>query len=488
MSVLPRPSRPLRVPLLPVILAAFFMYGFDGNVVNVALPAIRTDLGAGQAALELVVAGYVFSYATGLVLGGRLGDILGHRRMFLSGMAAFTLASVLCGLAQSPAQLVLARMFQGLTAAAMVPQVLALITTAVPAEGRPRALAWFGVTGGLSGVCGQLLGGVLLDGDLLGLGWRAVFLVNLPVGLIVLAVAAAVLPRTTTGRRPALDGIGVLAVSGSLALALVPLVLGREAGWPFWAWAMLAAAVPAFLAALRWESRLAARGGQPLLDPELFRGRVFRTGLAVNAAFMAFFTGFVFVISLTVQTGFGYSPLRSGLVFTPMAVLAMASSLTGKRLLPRYGLRVPVAGGVITALSLLLTALALQTGGERHALPVLLATMGLMGIGNGLVLPSLIGAPMAGITPERAGTASGTLSTTQQFAAVTGVATIGGTYFAVLDHHTHATAAAAATWLALAAVLAMIALTVRLSRATKAPAPTPAPAAARRTPALATES
>ncbi|KJS61209.1 MFS transporter [Streptomyces rubellomurinus] len=456
------------MPLLPVILAAFFMYGFDGNVVNVALPAIRGDLGAGQAALELVVAGYVFSYATGLVIGGRLGDILGHRRMFLTGMAAFTAASVLCGLAQSPTQLVLARLVQGLSAAAMVPQVLALITTALPAADRPRALAWFGVTGGLSGVCGQLLGGVLLDGDLFGLGWRAVFLVNLPVGLAVLAVAAAVLPRTDTGRRPALDGIGALAVSGSLALALVPLVLGREAGWPLWAWAMLAAAVPAFLAALRRERRLAARGGQPLLDPQLLRGPVFRTGLAVNAAFMAYFAGFVFVLALTLQTGFGYSPLRSGLVFTPMAVLAMAGSLTGKRLLPRYGLRVPVAGGAVTALSLLVTTLGLRTTGADHALPWLLTALALMGVGNGLVLPSLIGAPMAGITPERAGTASGTLSTTQQFAAVTGVAALGGTYFTVLDGHGYATAAAAATWLALGAVLVMIGLTVRLGRVTAA--------------------
>ncbi|MER7845378.1 MFS transporter [Kitasatospora sp. NPDC096077] len=477
MSLLRRP------PLLPVVLAAFFMYGFDGNVVNVALPAIRADLGAGQASLELVVAGYVFSYATGLVLGGRLGDILGHRRMFLAGMAAFTAASVLCGLAQSPAHLVLARMLQGLTAAAMVPQVLALITTAIPAGGRPRALAWFGVTGGLSGVCGQLLGGVLLDGDLLGLGWRAVFLVNLPVGLVVLALAATVLPRTTTGRRPALDGIGVLAISGSLALALVPLVLGREAGWPLWGWAMLAATVPALLAALRWEHRLAARGGQPLLDPALLRSRVFRTGLAVNAAFMAFFAGFVFVISLTVQTGFGYSPLRSGLLFTPMAVLAMVASLTGKRLLPRYGLRVPIAGGAITALSLLLTALALQTEGAHHALPVLLTAMGLMGLGNGLVLPSLIGAPMADIAPERAGTASGTLATTQQFASVTGVAVIGGSYFAVLDHHAPATAAAVGSWLALGAVLAMIGLTARLARVTPASTPAPAPADARVQPA-----
>ena len=248
--------------LLPVILAAFFMYGFDGNVVNVALPAIRSDLGAGAAALELVVGGYVFSYATGLVLGGRLGDLLGRRRMFLAGVAAFTLTSMLCGLAQSPVQLVLARMLQGLTAAAMVPQVLALITTVIPTEQRPRALAWFGVTGGLSGVCGQLLGGLLLGADVFGLGWRAIFFINLPVGLVLFALASALLPAATASDRPALDGIGALGVSGSLALALVPLILGREEGWPVWIWVLLVASVPAFWAALVWERRLAARGGR----------------------------------------------------------------------------------------------------------------------------------------------------------------------------------------------------------------------------------
>ncbi|WP_433174287.1 MFS transporter [Actinoallomurus sp. CA-150999] len=451
--------------LLPVILAAFFMYGFDGNVVNVALPAIQSDLGARAAALELVVGGYVFSYATGLVLGGRLGDLLGRRRMFLTGVVAFTAASMLCGLAQSPVQLVLARMLQGLTAAAMVPQVLALITTVIPGEQRPRALAWFGVTGGLSGVCGQLLGGLLLGADVFGLGWRVIFFINLPVGLIVFALASALLPRTAANGRPALDGIGALGVSGSLALALVPLVLGRGEGWPAWTWVLLVSSVPAFSAAVIWERRLAARGGQPLLDLTLFHRKVFTIGMAINAAFMAFFAGYIFVISLTLQTGFGYSPLRAGLIFTPTAVLAMVTSLAGKRLIVKYGLRVMTAGAAITGLSVLMLAVGLQAEGGRVAVALLLTAMGLMGVGNGLILPSLVGAPMTGITPEQAGVASGTLSTIQQFAGVTGIAVVGGIYFAVRDRDGYATAAEVAAWIALALVLTVMVLTVRLARA-----------------------
>lgn len=180
--------------LLPVILAALFMYGFDLNVVNVAIPSLQRELRAGQAALELIVGGYAFSYAAGLVTGGRLGDLVGHRRMFLLGMAAFTAASVLCGIAGSPAELVGARLVQGLAAATMVPQILALIVSNYPPAARPKALAWFGVTAAVSGVFGQVGGGLLLDADVLGLGWRVIFLLNLPVGVVVMALAARVLP------------------------------------------------------------------------------------------------------------------------------------------------------------------------------------------------------------------------------------------------------------------------------------------------------
>src|SRR5579885_1454367 len=193
---------PRRWWILPVLLSATFMYGFDGNAVNVAIPSLQQDLHAGQVALELVVGGYAFSYAMGLVTGGRLGDLLGHRRMFLTGMAGFTVASVLCGLAQNSAELVGARFIQGLTAAVMVPQVLALITSIFPAAERPKALSWFGVVMGLCGIAGQVLGGLLLTVQLFDLGWRVIFFVNLPIGIVVFALAWRLLPRVAPQRRP----------------------------------------------------------------------------------------------------------------------------------------------------------------------------------------------------------------------------------------------------------------------------------------------
>ncbi|WP_129789869.1 MFS transporter [Promicromonospora panici] len=455
--------------MLPVILAAFFMYGFDGNVVNVTIPSLQADLGAGEAALELVVGGYVFTYAAGLVLGGRMGDLFGYRRMFLLGMTSFTVASVLCGLAQNSTELVIFRMLQGLTAAAMVPQVLALIMATFAPEQRPRALAWFGVTGGLSGICGQVLGGLLLESNLFGLGWRVIFFVNVPVCVVVLAFASRLLPSTTSGRRPGLDGIGVLGISGSLALALVPLVLGRQTGWPAWAWVLLVASVPVMTAALLWERRVARTGGQPLLDLALFRSKVFNAGLAINAAFMAYFTSYLFCLSLLLQSGLQFSALHAGLIFAPTAVLAMVTSLSGKSLVAKHGLRVLTIGSLVTAVSVLIAALGLQAQGGGISQAVLLVSTALMGIGNGLILPSLIGAPMAGVKPAQAGIASGMLSTTQQFASVTGVAVLGAIFFAKLGDHpgraTYASAAELAAWVALGIILVMTALVTVLIRA-----------------------
>jgi MFS family permease len=218
--------------MLPVVLMAMFMAGFDIWVVNVAAPSLQRDLHVSDAALQLIVGGYAFMYASGMVTGGRLGDLLGYRRMFMIGVASFATASLLCGLAQSPAELVTARLLQGLTGAAMVPQVLALITAIFPVSERSRALSWFGVTIGLSFVSGQILGGLLLQANVLGLTWRPIFLVNVPVGALALIAAVLVVPRAGGQRRPRLDPVGALGVSAALALALVPLTLGHDEGWP----------------------------------------------------------------------------------------------------------------------------------------------------------------------------------------------------------------------------------------------------------------
>jgi MFS family permease len=411
-----------------------------------------------------------------MVTGGRLGDLFGYRRLFLAGMAAFTVASLLCGLARSPGELVVARLFQGLTGAAMVPQVLALITATFPAAERPRAMSWFGVTAGIGSIAGQVLGGLLLDADLFGLGWRAIFLVNVPVGLVALLFAVRLLPHHRAPRRPRLDPLGALGVSASLALALIPLIIGREEGWPVWIWASLAASPPLLAATLAWELRLARRGGEPLLDLTLFRSRAFAAGLPVNVAFMSFFASFMFVLTLLLQGGLGLSPLEAGLTFLPLGALFSLSSILGRSLVARYGLRVMTAGASISGLGLVTLIAELHTLGGAITPGWLLVPTALVGLGNGLVLPTLVGAVLAGIDPRHGGAAAGVLTTTQQFASAAGVAVLGAVFFGGLGARParadFAAATEAVTFLALALVLTAAALTLLIPR----PAPAPAPA------------
>src|ERR1700728_1604934 len=259
--------------MLPVVLMAMFMAGFDIWAVNVAAPSLQRDLHVSDAALQLIVGGYAFMYASGMVTGGRLGDLFGYKRLFLIGVVSFALASLACGLAPTAGALVVFRLVQGLTGAVMVPQVVALITAAFPARERSRALGFYGATMGLGFVSGQILGGGLIQANILGLGWRAIFLVNVPVGIAALIAASAVVPHAWAERRPRLDLIGAVGVSGSLALALVPLTLGRDEGWPAWTWVSLAAALPVLALTLAWERRLDRGGGEPALRPPPVRGR-----------------------------------------------------------------------------------------------------------------------------------------------------------------------------------------------------------------------
>ena len=472
---------PRRWLMLPVVLSATFIYAFDLNVVNVALPSLQRHLHAGPAALDLVVGGYAFTYAAGLVTGGRLGDLFGYRRMFLLGMASFTLASVLCGLSETPAELVAARLVQGLTAAAMVPQVLALITATFPPSERTRALAWFGVTGAISGVVGQVGGGLLLDANVFGLGWRTIFFVNLPVGLVVLALARRVLPRTRTDRRPSLDPIGVAGISGALALALVPLTLGNSDGWPPWTWISLVASVPAMTLALRYERRLARRGSSPLVDLSLFASRGFIAGLGIAVAFMAFFISSIFVMSLLLQTGLGLTPLQGGLSFVPFCLTAMATALLGRRFITRYGAPAVIRGGcVISGVGTVLLAVTLGAQHGSIALGWLVAGLGIIGAGNSLILTAYLGATLTAVRPDQAGIASGTLNTIQQFAGSAGLAVIGAVFFTLLGAHPgraqYADGAEAAMWIGFGLVITIAALSALLPRSPAAPQPAAAAA------------
>ena len=423
---------PRRWLMLPVILIAMFMAGFDIWAVNVAAPSLQRDLHVSDAALQLVVGGYAFMYASGMVTGGRLGDLFGYKRLFLVGVVTFGLASLACGVAPSAGALVVFRLVQGLTGAVMVPQVVALITAAFPARERSRALGWYGATMGLGFVSGQILGGGLIQANVLGLGWRAIFLVNVPIGVLAVIVASIVVPRARGQRRPRLDPLGAVGVSGSLAMALVPLTLGRDEGWPVWTWISLAAALPALAVTLAWERRLTRTGGEPLLDLTLFRDRAFSAGLLLNFLAILFFGSFMFVLTLLLQTGLGLSPLHAGIVNLPLALTFIAMTLLGPKVAARLGPRSITVGTSFAMLgSVALALTAMHFGGHLTGWETAPATA-LIGIGQGLTVPSLMSAVLAHVRQERAGAAAGVLTTTQQFAIACGVAVLGAVFYNVI--------------------------------------------------------
>lgn len=418
-----------------MILVASFMGLFDVFVVNVAAPDIQRTVHTSAAELQLVVGGYAFAYAAFLVTGGRLGDRYSYRRLFVGGMALFTLTSAACGISQTPPELLVARLGQGLSAALMVPQVLALITTLFPPDERRRALAWFGVTVGLGAIAGQILGGALVQADLFGWGWRTVFFVNVPIGVATVALAARLLPRTRSAAHPQLDLVGVLAVAGSLGLALVPLTLGRTEGWPAWMIALLCAAPAALALSVLYESRLARRGGQPVLDLSLFKARSFSAGLVVNAGMFAYFGSVLLGLTLFLQVGLKLSPLDAGLSFAPLGVGFGITSLLAQPLIARHGARVVTAGLVVAGAALAGLLLDINLSGSATDPARLAPLFFAIGIGNGFVIPALIGVSLTNVPPPKAGAAAGTLATTQQFAAATGIAVLSEIFFAALGGH-----------------------------------------------------
>jgi EmrB/QacA subfamily drug resistance transporter len=405
---------------------------FDFFVVNVAIPNIQQRIHASTADVQLVVGGYAFAFAAFLITGGRLGDRHSYRRLFLGGMAFFTIASAGCGLAQTPLELIVARVAQGFAAAMMVPQVLGLITALFPAWERHRALAWFGATVGMGMIAGQILGGALVQIDLFGWGWRTIFFVNVPIGLATVALAAPLLPNTRSATKPQLDLGGVLAVSGSLALALVPLTIGRSEGWPWWMIALLCIAAPGFFLAARYEARLARRGGQPVLDLSLFQARSFSAGIAINALVYAYFGSIMLGFTLFLQRGLGLSALDAGLTFAPLGVAFAATSLLARPLIARHGSLVVRGGLVAVTLALVGLLLDIHLSGTATDPARLAPIFFLIGIANGLTLPAMLGASLTDVAPHKAGAAAGALTTSQQFAAAAGVALLSEIFFAAL--------------------------------------------------------
>jgi EmrB/QacA subfamily drug resistance transporter len=474
----PKPAR--RSPwLLPVLFAPVFMVLLDVFIVNVTAPSLRADIGASDADLQWVVAAYLLTYALSLITGGRLGDILGRRRMFKYGIAGFTIASALCAAAPSPGALIAARLLQGFGGAAMWPQVLSIIQVEFSPAERPKALGFQGLVQGLAAISGQIVGGGLIALDVLGLGWRSVFLINIPVGLIALLSADKLIPesRSETARR--LDLAGVALATLTLSLVMIPAVEGRELGWPAWTFACFALAPFAAALFVAAERRITARGGSPLVELRLFETRGFRIGL-VSAMTLYFAISFFFLLGIYLQEGLGLSPLDSGLAFTPIAVAFVAASLTGPRLADAAREYLPQIGATVAGLGLITTIIAVQETGNGSVSPWLILAMVPFGVGMGSAVPALIHLVLRAVPPADAGAASGTMVTAQQIGNALGVAVVGTVFFSQLGSGTSpgsfgdAFAVALAVQAAFALTAAVLVSRARQTSAERVPAGVPA--------------
>ncbi|GAA1216479.1 MFS transporter [Kitasatospora nipponensis] len=436
----PAAARPFEAPAAParpgllllLILTGQFMAVLDVSIVNVAVPTIRVDLHASGAALQLVIAGYTIAYAVLLITGARLGARFGHRRLFQLGLAGFTAASLACGLAPDTASLIAFRLLQGLGAALMVPQVMSLIQRTFTGTARSRALGVYTAVLAGGSVAGQVLGGVLVSADLFGSGWRPVFLVNVPIGLVLLAAGHRLLPRLSVDRERRFDVAGLLVLAAAIGLLVVPLVLGHELHWPLWGWLMLAGSALALALFVLVERRIAARGGQPLIH-----GRVLRAPGLLPAAVTIFlimfgFSGFMFAFALHLQAGLGDSALRAGLTFGPIAVGFGLSGLHWHRLPARLHPPLPVLALLAVVPGYLALGLLLGSGDQLGLGGELLLLA--LGLCSGCAYSPVFARALGRVAQQDAADASGALVTVIQLGQVVGVALLGTVFLSSVDY------------------------------------------------------
>jgi MFS family permease len=412
--------------LLAIVLAGQFMAVLDASVVNVAAPSIHAGLHASGAGLQLIIAGYTIAYAVLLVTGARVGDLLGHRRIFLAGLALFTLASLGCGLAPSTGLLIALRFVQGAGAATMIPQVLSLIQRTFTGAARAKAMSAYSavLAGGV--VVGQIAGGVLISADLMSASWRPVFLVNVPIGVVLLAAGWRMLPAGPREPGRGLDVPGLLTLSPAVLALVVPLVLGQPDHWPAWGWASMAGSAVLLACFVLVERRLAARGGAPLVPGRVLRLPGVAAGIGALFAVMSVFGGMFFALALELQSGLGESPLRAGLTFAPAAAAFAIVSLNWRRLPGRLRPWLAVAGFAGTAAGLLTLASLLHGGGTGGA--GLYAGIGLIGACMAAAFSPLMTSVLMRVPVADAADATGVIVTVNQLALVVGVATFGTLY------------------------------------------------------------
>ncbi|RVX44146.1 EmrB/QacA subfamily drug resistance transporter [Nonomuraea polychroma] len=420
-----------RWAVLAIILVATFMDLLDVSIVAIAIPSIQEDLQATYTSAQWMLAGYSLAFALLLITGGRLGDIAGRKRIFLIGMGGFTVASALCGFATSPEMLVASRVIQGAMAAMMVPQVISTIQVIFPPKERGNAFAIYGGIAGLATISGPLLGGLLLNADLFGSGWRSIFLINLPLGVAAFVAAIAIMPevRVPLAHTLRLDLVGSFLITVTMLLLMFPLIQGRDLDWPVWALVMMGASVIGLLIFGAHQRARAAKNASPLVPPSLFRKVSFTGGLFVNLAFFAGIVSFFLVFIIYLQAGRGESVLSAALTLLPWSVGIAVASGMGFQLAPKLGRSVLQIGATLMTVAMGGVILTIQMGGADASLWWYVPSMLIGGVGMGLVAPLLVDAVVSDIPHTEAGSASGVLSAIQQAGGALGIALVGLIFF-----------------------------------------------------------
>ena len=424
---------PRRWLALGVILSATLLGVLDFLIVNLALTSIQEDIGGSDGQVQLTVAVYGLSFAMFLITGGRLGDIYGRKRIFQIGMAGFTLASILCGLSQNSFQLILFRIIQGAFAALMSPQVLATIQVMFRGHERDQATGYVGATVGVGSFLGNVVGGWLVGANVMGLGWRPIFFVNVPIGIVALILAHFLVRESTASSARKLDITGALICGAALFLLVFPIAEGRERGWPLWIWAMLLGSAGLAMLFVWWQKRVAKNNGSPLVSPELFQSSGYVRGLGAILLLFSGLSSFSFVLAQFLQRGLSVSPGRTGLIFAALSVAFLVASLGAVKIVRRIGGRTLLIGMAMMQIGqVILVALCLIFRGELN--PYWLApVLFFYGLGQGLSVPQVIRQTLNHVGTQNAGAASGVLSTAQQIAFSLGVSVVGGVFFAIAD-------------------------------------------------------
>lgn len=415
---------PRRWMALAVLLTGTLLPPLDFFIVNVALPTIRTDLHASTGDSQLVVSVYAAAYAVTLILGGRLGDIYGRKRVFIFGMLGFGVTSALCGFAPSPAILVAGRLLQGVAAAIMGPQSLASIHALFPPKEKNRALSFYGATFGLASVAGQLLGGVLVSADLFGLGWRSVFLINLPVVVLAIPAALIFLKENRAEKSDVLDVPGAILLAAGLLAFVLPLIGGRENHWPWWCLILLIISVPLLLAFWYYEKKKESRDASPLVYPSLFMKSGLRRNLAAAFFFYAL-ASFFLIFAVYEQDALGHDTLATGLAILPLGIGFFLGPWCSPAIVSRLGSRTAAFGMILEITGLIFTAgLSLNGITSYLFLPLFI-----IGLGQGIAIPALVRLNVDQVDPRFSGLAAGLVSATFQISAAVFVALIGGLFF-----------------------------------------------------------